>query len=398
MNVGAMYAARKELSDACELCDSLEAKGLWPLKGGVSLREVLRHDLAKFCLYLSASDGKAAGSEALFFKLALGYDMSIDEMIHHIKSDNIYSTDFESEVPLFVKTIKLIGDTLSAAGMEADGLVKAFAHLYMRMGSTLIECDDEVTEQEKTDLNIYMNMVYDYIGAGADRELYDGARTSSSVKGSGAVRSEARSGKILQNLDFETMKYSGFGSKVVQGVALPDHAMVVTAKHTSGRHNFIVEYYDNDGNNSGAFVNEIGEYYGSSLFNNSKSEPGTGILQIEADGRWELTFISFANAVKTNGSSNMVGHGDTVTPLFDGNGGPNVIKLTHRGKHNFIVDIYDEDGHCENIVNEIGFFSGEKVMKLQKNVRYFAIVQADGDWSIDLGRGDSQLRVSQVEG
>jgi hypothetical protein len=398
MNVGAMYEARQELSYACELCDPLESKGLWPLKGGVSLREVLRHDLAKFCLYLSASDGKATGSEALFFKLALGYDMSIDEMIYHIKSDNIYSTDFESEVPLFVKTIKLIGETLSAAGMEMDELVKVFAHLYMKMGSTLIECDDEVTEQEKTDLNIYMNMVYDYIGADADRELYDGARTSSSVKGSGAVRSEVRNGKILQNLDFETMKYSGFGSKVVQGVALPDHAMIVTAKHTSGSCNFIVEYFDCEGNKSNAFVNEIGEYHGSTLFNNTKSEPGEGILQVEAGGRWELIFISFPNAVKLSGSSNMAGHGDVITPLFEGNGGPNVIKLTHRGRSNFIVDIYDEDGHCENIVNEIGFFSGEKVMKLQKNVRYFAIVQADGSWSIDLGRGDSQIRVSQVEG
>ena len=108
-------------------------------------------------------------------------------------------------------------------------------------------------------------------------------------------------GYALMFFDFETMKYSGFGSKVVQGVALPDHAMIVTAKHTSG-------------------------------------------------------------------------------------------------SRNFIVDVYDEDGHCENIVNEIGFFSGEKVMKLQKNIRYFAIVQADGGWSIDLGRGDSQIRVSQVEG
>lgn len=397
MNVGAMYAARTELSKACELCDAIQSKGLWPLKDTASLRELLRLDLAKFCMYLTASDGKISGSEALFFKLALGFETSIDELIYHIKSENIYSTDFETEVPLFVKTIKLIGDTLSSAGMDCDDMIRAFAHLYMTMGSTVIECDDEVTEQEKIDLNIYMNMVYDYIDAGEDRVLYDGARTSTTVKGDGAVRSEVRSGRILPNLDFETIKYSGFGSKVVQGVPLPDHAMVVTAKHTSGSSNFIVEYYDCEGNKSPAFVNEIGDYYGSTIFNNNRSESGEGILQIEADGRWELTFISFGNAVKTNGSSNMTGHGDVVSDLFEGNGGPNVIKLTHRGKRNFIVDVYDEDGRRENIVNEIGFFSGEKVIKLQKNVRYFVTVQADGDWSIDFGRGDTQIRVSQTE-
>ena len=349
-------------------------------------------------MYLTASDGKISGSEALFFKLALGYEMSIDELIYHIKSENIYSTDFETEVPLFVKTIKLIGDTLSSAGMDCNDMINAFAHLYMKMGSTVIECDDEVTEQEKTDLNIYMNMVYDYIGGDSARELYDGARTNMNAKGSGAVRSEARTGKILPNLDFETMRYSGFGSKVVQNVDLPDKAMVVTAKHTSGNSNFIVHYYDNEGNRSGAIVNEIGEYSGTKIFNNSDAEPGEGILEVKADGRWELIFISIPNAIGENGSSSMAGHGCCVTPMFEGNGGPNVVKMVHRGDSNFIVHIYDEDGRSQNLVNEIGFFSGEKVIKLQKNVRYFLNVKADGEWSVDFGRGDAQIRVSQLDG
>lgn len=396
MNIGAMYGARRELNAACELCDKIESTGLWPLAGKARLREVLRHDLAKFCMYLTASDGRVAGAEALFFKLALGYEMSVDELIYHIKSDNIYSTDFESEVPLIIKTIKGIDGVLSAAGINGGHTVNAFAKLYMLMGSTIIECDDEVREQEKTDLNIYMNMVYNYIGGDVERELYSGARTSSNVRGAGAERDEIRSGKILPNLDFETVTYSGFGSKVIQGVDLRDVGMIVTARHTSGSSNFIVHYYDCEGNRSGSIVNEIGDYYGSCLFNNSNAEPGEGILEIQADGRWELKFISIPNAVKLNGSSNIKGHGDVVTPLFEGKGGPAVVKMTHRGSSNFIAHIYDEDGRSESLVNEIGFFNGEKVLKLQKNVRYFIIVQADGDWSIDFGFGDEQIRVSQV--
>lgn len=397
MNIGAMYGARRELNAACELCDKIESTGLWPLASKASLKEVLRHDLAKFCMYLTASDGKVSGAEALFFKLALGYEMSVDELIYHIKTENVYSTNFESEVPIIIKTIKGIDEILSQAGVNGANTVDAFAKLYMLMGSTIIECDDEVTAQEKTDLNIYMNMVYDFIGGDVERELYDGARTSNNTRGEGAVRSEVREGKILTNLDFETITYSGFGSKVIQGVNLRDIAMIVTARHTCGTSNFIVHYYDNDGNRSGAIINEIGDYYGSVLFNNSDAATGEGILEIEADGRWELKFISITNAVKLNGSSNMRGHGDVVTPLFEGKGGPAVIKMVHRGSSNFIAHLYDEDGHAESIVNEIGFFSGEKVVKLQKNVRYFLIIQADGDWSIDFGYGDIQKQVSQVE-
>lgn len=397
MNIGALYAARRELNAACELCDKIEGTGLWPLAGTARLREVLRHDLAKFCMYLTASDGKVSGAEALFFKLALGYEMSVDELIYHIKSDNIYSTDFESQVPLIITTIKGIDGVLSAAGVSGANTVEAFAKLYMMMGSTIIECDDEVTAQEKTDLNIYMNMVYDYISGDVERELYDGARTTSNVKGDAAVRSEVRSGKILSNLDFETVTYSGFGSKVIQGVDLRDVAMIVTARHTSGDSNFIVHYYDCEGNRSGSIINEIGDYYGSVLFNNSNAEPGEGILEIDADGRWELKFISLPNAVKLNGSSNIAGRGDIVTPLFEGKGGPAVVKMTHRGSSNFIAHLYDEEGHSQSLVNEIGFFNGEKVVKLQKNVRHFVIVQADGDWSIDFGYGDVQTRASQIE-
>ena len=398
MNIGAMYAVRKELDAACGLCDTLEEKGLWPLAGKTRLKEVLRMDLARFCMYLTASDGKVNGAEALFFKIALGFDTSIDELIAFIKSENIYSTKFESEVPIIIKTIKGITEILMKAGMDVKDLLNAFSGLYFRTGSTLIECDDEVTEQEKADLNIYMNMVYNYIGGDVEKRIYDGARTNSNVRGAGAERTELRSGKILSNLDFETMRYSGFGNKVVQGVPLPTHAMIVTAKHTGGIHNFMVHYYDCDGNRSRNVANEIGEYYGTTLYDNSNAAPGEGLLEVVADGRWELTFISIPNAIKDEGSSYITGTGDLISPSFVGKNGPCVVKMTHRGKHNFIAHVYDEEGRSQSLVNEIGFFNGEKVVKLQNNTRYFVVVKADGEWSIDFGKGDSSIKVSQITG
>jgi hypothetical protein len=59
-------------------------------------------------------------------------------------------------------------------------------------------------------------------------------------------------------------------------------------------------------------------------------------------------------------------------------GGAGVAKLTHNGESNFIVDFYNEDG-SENLVNEIGKYSGEGVIGSGPGFLQF---HADGKWTV----------------
>jgi hypothetical protein len=386
MNVGEMYALRKRMDSLCELCDSIEGVGLWPGSGTIRLRDAFRLDLANFCMYLSASDGKIAGGEVLFFKVALGFDVSVDELIKRIREQGLYSGNFENSVPMTLKFLKGIEDKLLENGMsQIAGQTDLFVDFYYDLGCGLIRADGDLNDNELRDLNIYMNTVYNYVGT-VNRKL--AKRASEGCNSSGNENSHT--GTFLSELDFESVRLNGFGNKVATDIELPSRAMIVTAKHTMGNSNFIVRYYDSEGNKSESFVNEIGEYAGTFLFNNSGASRGTGIIEVEADGKWSLEFIAIPKAVGLDGSSNIKGRGCTISDAFWGNGKPNVVKFKHDGSSNFCVRVVSDDGDNNLLVNEIGFYSGEKVMKLQNGMRYFVLVKADGNWSVDFGMGDTQ--------
>lgn len=395
MNVGQMYELRKKMDKICELCDTIEGTGLWPAAGRIRFKEAFRLDLARFCMYLCASDGKVSGGEVLFFKIALGFDSSIDEIIRIIKEEGLYSENFEKKVPLTISVLKDIEDNLVAKGINIKGQTEQFIQFYYEVGCGLIQADDDLADNELRDLNIYMNTLYDFAGVVNRTVAERRSGGSSNYNGDSAV---PKSGPILPNLDFPTIKVNGFGNRVITDVELPSIAMLVTARHTMGTSNFWAHYYDGDGNKSTAIINEIGKYSGTILFNNSKAESGSGILEVEADGKWSLEFMAIPRAIKLGGSSNVRGKGCVATDMFEGNGKPNVIKCKHDGTSNFVVRIISDEGDNKLLINEIGYFSGQKVCKLEKGIRYFMLIQADGSWSVDFGLGDSEVYCGLKEG
>ena len=293
-------------------------------------------------------------------------------MIEHIKKEGIYSESFENSVPTTISFIKSAEDKLVESGVKVAGTTDQFVQFYYDLGCAAVQADDDIDDNELKNLNIYMNTIYNFVGT-VDRKIAE--RGSSDSNATSYDNQTEHIGKILPNLDFSTIKLAGFGSKVCTDVELPNCALFVTAIHTLGDSNFSVCYYDSDGNESSYFINEIGEYQGTILFDNSNAEKETGIIEVKADGKWSLEFIAIPNAVGINGSSNINGHGSTVSDAFAGNGKPNVVKIKHLGESNFCVRVISDDGDNDMIINEIGLYSGEKVVKLQKGVRYFWLLR-----------------------
>ena len=85
------------------------------------------------------------------------------------------------------------------------------------------------------------------------------------------------------------------------------------------------------------------------------------------------------------------GTGDKVlnTNLEDGN---YVFKMQHTGESNFIVWLHDDDDGLDLLVNEVGTYSGEKLVKVGDGIfelapgAFIIEVTADGDWSIEISR------------
>ncbi len=150
-----------------------------------------------------------------------------------------------------------------------------------------------------------------------------------------------------------------------------DGANLITLTH-SGDESFIVYQLDAELKEGENLVNAIGNYEGTTILD-LEDEVNTKRLKIEADGRWTIKLAELTDARRLGSSAN--GRGDDVL-LYEGRAG--VATLTHRGDENFIVYFYNEEGG-ENLVNEIGKYSGESVISSGPGL---VQITADGRWTI----------------
>lgn len=167
------------------------------------------------------------------------------------------------------------------------------------------------------------------------------------------------------------IKIEGSGDKVLTSFNLPEGKYRMICKHT-GSSNFIihdeVEYKK-------LLINEIGNYEGATVIDGGDKK----LVSVQADGDWEITIenLGTANNYVMNGT------GAYVSGIFNGDGEKRAVEFIHDGDRNFIVYLYEVNGKYPSLlVNEIGEYSGEKVVSTEKGAKYFWVIMADGDWNI----------------
>jgi hypothetical protein len=178
-------------------------------------------------------------------------------------------------------------------------------------------------------------------------------------------------------LGFEPVRLEGRGDRVAR-FDIPADAAAIADVTYSGRGNFAVWSLAEDGSTNRLLVNEIGRYSGTVLFDEREDEHSVA-LRVEARGNWEIVVKPVSAARRWDATDTLTGRGDDVVIIFAPVVGLATSRLEHRGQGNFAVWIYTEDGRRDLVVNEIGRYDGEIL------VRAGAIllrVEADGRWSM----------------
>ena len=175
--------------------------------------------------------------------------------------------------------------------------------------------------------------------------------------------------------------FSGSGSKTIKNVNIPSGMYKATLSY-SGKHNFIVHFYEDSKDEYGDLLaNEIGNYSGAVVLKDgSDDEIIGGMLEVKSSGKWTIKFERVTGTIEGNKVS---GKGDVVTGWFNGTGERMVAKFKNSGKHNFIVKVYDEYGDYDLLVNEIGSYNGEATFITNSYSKYFYEVISSGSWSIE---------------
>jgi hypothetical protein len=176
--------------------------------------------------------------------------------------------------------------------------------------------------------------------------------------------------------DIEPQTFSGTGQEVRQDIQINGGLTVVEATY-SGESNFQVSL--EGGEFPTNFVNVIGDFDGAQA---ELVEEGTYILEINADGPWEVTLRQpRATSGESLPVSSSGSNPDVVGPVeFSGTG---VATGSHDGDSNFQVQILPAEGQFgENVFNEIGEFDGETAYNFD-GIGWVDI-NANGNWSLEL--------------
>lgn len=154
----------------CILCDELDRKKLWnrPDTEAFKLKNIFRHDIGEYIMYLSSSDGCITNEESDVYKLISGYEENIDKMKDYIRNHGLYSERYKSEVPLSICLVTECEQTAIENGITLDlNVNKSYPDLFIDfftlMAKVLIEVDGEIAIPEETDASNYLNMLRGHI-------------------------------------------------------------------------------------------------------------------------------------------------------------------------------------------------------------------------------------------
>lgn len=173
INLDEMYV-KKYYDKLCCLCDLLDENELWnrPDFGNVTLKSIFRHNIAEFLLYLASSDGFLTTEEAAMYSEITGFSSDMTKMAEYIEQNEIYSSRFESEVPLIFKLIKECEKASNEHGTPITINVNRsfsglFADFFAIIADVFVEIDGEIAFPEIEDTNIYLNTIKKYVSKGS---------------------------------------------------------------------------------------------------------------------------------------------------------------------------------------------------------------------------------------
>lgn len=170
MNTMNAKSLLQTLLNSVEILFSSEGakKHIIPPNATLPPQEYFKIDIVKFLLYLSASDGRISDEEILFINEVFDFHMNYDDIVSFIDKYNIYSEDFENEIPYSVKLCvscdKLFGHSLD---LNVDiRNIKSLSGVYLLtiglIGRAFLDCDGN-DDGEEENIRIYTKNIANYI-------------------------------------------------------------------------------------------------------------------------------------------------------------------------------------------------------------------------------------------
>ncbi|WP_348609042.1 hypothetical protein [Halobaculum rarum] len=215
------------------------------------------------------------------------------------------------------------------------------------------------------------------------RDGSDGGRLAErQTNGTGTTSASTPGTETTGAASFGPRTFSGRGTSTTGEFELSPGPIVAEFFH-DGESNFISELLTVEGESyeDVALTNLIGTVEGAQV--RSVSAPGAHVLNVDADGEWEITLTQSASPEVRSLPQTASGTGPSVVAPI-GFEGLTRAEGTHEGASNFIVEAVplDPEAFGSLVFNEIGEFDGATTARIPRPS--YLNVAADGEWSLSL--------------
>ena len=171
----------------------------------IRLQDVLKLNLFQFALYLSASDGMISYTEMEVVSLVWGSPYSPEAARNYLKSNNIYSTEFEQKVPEIFQASVQLDNQMEERGIKMnETLTDCILETYKVTANLILMDGGETTEEEKEDFFIYYSMLESYLNANLRRRkigIPTGIKKNTKKVMSGTVAPSKNGGVVAPKKD-----------------------------------------------------------------------------------------------------------------------------------------------------------------------------------------------------
>lgn len=145
----------------CDAFERIEYQGYVNIPLRISYRSLLQLEIGEYMMYLIAADGQLTESELRMFNTITSCTYDMDELIDYIHKNNIYSINFESTVPISMEIA--VKEQLNGIPGTEYTYPELVYSLFEYVGRLMVEVDGEVTQTERRDYKIYLNMLDSYL-------------------------------------------------------------------------------------------------------------------------------------------------------------------------------------------------------------------------------------------
>lgn len=189
-----------------------------------------------------------------------------------------------------------------------------------------------------------------------------------------------------------TLTYKGNGNKTLKHITVSEGVYAITMTH-KGDGVFNVIGSDGDGR-AYNYVDVKGDYSGTNLYAKGKNDGvEDATIRISATGEWTIKI----KAITFDGTDNITGSGECVSPMFQGTNNKNTVKLKNVEDGDFTVFLFDQNGKQIGVLcDELDDFEGTVNATLDKNKYYFIVVKSQGEWWVDFDNDSKETKVKNT--